>query len=132
MVNKLEISEMIDFLRDKEDRTNEEARQHEILNRLKILNWNVHNTIGNNWKRYHELWSKWFWKEARLLLKEYFTLDGKGILICPECKEIIENTQSFALHHSMYPKKSHNCFTPLYCSIVHNNKRCHKKGDPKK
>jgi len=86
--------------------------------------------FGKNWKaKYRRLQATKQWKQARLLLKEYFTT--KGVLTCPECGLEIKDNESFTLHHKdFYPKNPYSLFSPLFTSIIHT--KCHKRGDPRK
>lgn len=80
------------------------------------------------WSNYKKLWSMKEWKEAREILKEYFTEDGK--LICPICNK--EITRGYTLDHKKYPpkNKTYLIFHPSYCQIIcskHHNEKFHVK-----
>jgi hypothetical protein len=109
------------------------GRKLEILIQLKTLNQQAFfhmKTPKKSWKQnYKEMWSKSFWKEARILLKEYFT-NKNGILKCPLCNKLLYD--KFVLHH--FPKFykgsfKANMFTPLYTQLICNscNYKVHKK-----
>lgn len=103
-----------------------------ILLRLKGYNKEAHlymEDFGNNWKtKYHQVFNKTFWKEARLLLREFFEVDGP--ITCSVCSKLVIG-KSFTVHHKdFYPGTPGNMFTPLYVEIVHT--KCHRKGDPRK
>jgi len=75
----------------------------------------------SRWKDYDKLWNTKAWKEARSLLKQFFTTNGK--VYCNACNR--EITGSFTLHHPKYPPKhkTYLLFHPDYCSITHRG--CH-------
>ena len=106
-----------------------------ILIRMKTLNQKAAfhmKTPGKTFKQnYRSMWSKPFWKEARQLLKEYFTLENNGIFQCGSCKKSLDS--KFVLHHYQdFYKGSFraNTFTPLYIQLICNscNYKEHKEG----
>lgn len=123
----LEIDEMI------QQEVNREAfdlRIIRILERLKELNKEASNWMhqfGKAWKsKYKTMWSKPFWKEARELIREYYMIKNGDV--CHACGKSM--TKTFVLHHGdengkFYPKQAHDLFTPIYCRIVHDRKKCH-------
>ena len=113
----IEIDEMDELIREAS------GRQLEILIRLKTLNQQAvfhMKGFNKNWKqKYNEMWKQKFWKEARQLLKEYFTLENNGIFQCSLCKKMLDS--KFILHHYQdFYKGSFksNTFTPIYVSLV--------------
>jgi len=98
------------------------GRKLEILIQLKILNQKAffwQRQFKKSWKqKYREMWRQPFWKEARILLKEYF-IEKNGILKCPLCNGLLYD--KFVLHH--FPKFYKgsfraNTFTPIYVQLI--------------
>ena len=120
----LELEEMI--------RQEPDIHKREILRKLLPLNQKASVHMEQKRKsfaqKYREMFSKKFWKEARLLLRDYYLEKGKSI--CNSCKKEING--SFTIHHDFYPQKSYDIFTPLYVKIVHSNRVCHPPGVPKR
>lgn len=106
------------------------GRQLEILLELKKLNKLAYlhmKQFSKNWKtKYREMWRKPFWRRARILLKEYFTIENNGKFVCHDCGK--ELGKSFVVHHDEGFYKGAfqaNIFTPLYIKILDNS--CHSK-----
>ena len=96
------------------------GRQLEILIKLKLLNQQAcfwQQQFKKSWKqKYNEMWKQKFWKNARQLLKEYFTIEKHGKFRCSLCEKLL-NTK-FVLHHDFYPKNPNNLFNPLYTKLI--------------
>jgi len=108
------------------------GRRLEILLQLKLLNREAllfMKQFGKNWKqKYHELWKTSIWKEGKILLKEYFTIEGNGILKCKKCNAQLDN--NFTIHHETY--NSLNIFHPNFLEIVCSNGTCHTRSYSKR
>jgi hypothetical protein len=121
------MNELNQLIADEQD-----PKKREILKKLRpYRKWAYlrMNEFGKNWKqKYYGLLNQKEWREARLLLKEYFTNNNK--LMCSVCENEITKQQSFTLHHKDFYGKPQTFFIPLYCEITHT--KCHRKGDPKK
>jgi hypothetical protein len=74
--------------------------------------------------KYKALQKTEYWKEAKLLIKEFRLLNGS--LTCDICK--IPIVDHWTLHHETY--NNDNLFTPLFVQTVHNE--CHPKTVKKK
>ena len=105
-------------------RQEEDPYKRNILKQLKPLCLEAYTHMyrsGGTWKqKYNAMWKEKFWKEARLLLKKYFT--ENGALNSPICSKPIKD--KFTLHHEMYGEPI-TYFNPLYVQIIHNH--CHVK-----
>jgi len=117
----LEITDMI----NQEDND----RKRSILISLRVLNKKAYLHMKQSNKtykqKYREMWRKPFWKEAKVLLREYFEVDGP--LTCKLCNRKIQKT--FTLHHEEDFYKIINIFNPNVVMLVHNG--CHGKHHEK-
>ena len=122
-MDKIEIDSLMDI---------SSGRRLEILIILKELNREAHlfmRRFGKRYKQsYHELWKTSYWKEAKILLKEYFTIEGNGILRCKKCNN--ELTDNYTLHHSVY--NDLNLFTPIFIEPLCSNGTCHERSYSKR
>lgn len=116
-------SEINDLIRQSKD-----PKEIELLKKMKGCNKeaveHMHQSYKSYKQKYNSMWSKPFWKEGRLLLRDYFMLKNNGKLICDKCKR--EITGSFTIHHDTGFYKgafNGNMFTPLYIKTLHNS--CH-------
>lgn len=110
----MDLDEMDELIREAN------GRSLEILIQGKILGQKAHfwqRGMGKSYKqKYREMWKQDFWKEARILYKEYFTIENDGIFQCPLCKKHLDS--KFVLHHDFYPKNPSNLFNPLYFKLI--------------
>lgn len=123
---KIEVDEIDELIRESS------GRKLEILIQLKILNQKAFfhmKQFKKSWKvKYREMWKQPFWKKARLLLKEYFTLENNGKLNCIECGKEISKT--YVLHHEKDFYSLLNFFNPIYVNILCSS-ICHKRKHSK-
>ena len=106
-------------------RQTDDPYKRSILKKLKPLCLEAHIHMyrhGGSWKqKYRAMWKTDFWKEARTLLKAYFT--ENGVLTCEVCSKPIKD--NFTLHHKDFYGKPITFFHPDFCSLIHNH--CHVK-----
>lgn len=109
-----------------------DGTKKEILIKLNSLNYDAMMFMSmpiskefkghqNTGVRYRALQRQDCWKEARLLIKRYYTINS--VCKCAHCGNPIG--QRFTLHHEMYAKHFNELFCPLFVEIIHSG--CHAK-----
>jgi len=97
------------------------GRKLEILKELKKLNKAAYLIMMAPYTtfkiKYGMLQKTYEWKKAKILLKEYFTLEGP--LQCAMCGRMLSN--HFTVNHKEYNPSQ--IFTPDFVEILDN--RCH-------